>query len=244
MRKFGLIGFPLGHSFSKKYFTQKFAEEGISDAVYDLYELPDLTKLPELLARNPELCGLNVTIPYKQAIIPFLDELSPTAARIGAVNVIRISEGKLTGYNSDYEGFLQSLRMFYPQHSGSQALVLGSGGASKAVQAALENLSIPYRVVSRNPEAGELSYDHLTPEVMETCDLIINATPLGTFPEVDSCPPIPYQYLTFRHFLYDLVYNPSETLFMKKGKGAGAQVKNGAEMLQLQAEAAWQIWNA
>lgn len=243
MRKFGLIGYPLGHSFSKKYFKDKFAADGIPDASYELFELPDVNLFPDLLAQNPELCGLNVTIPYKEAIIPFLDAIEPAAAKIGAVNVLKFTSEGITGYNSDYQGFMQALQQFYPCYSPSQALVLGTGGASKAVQAALEFLEIPFRIVSRTPKNNELGYSQLTPEIVNASALIINTTPLGTHPDILAAPPIPYEYLSAHHYLFDLVYNPAETEFMKKGKAAGAKVKNGYEMLCLQAEVAWQIWN-
>ena len=243
MRRFGLIGFPLTHSFSKKYFTSKFEKEGITDAVFELYELPEIAAFPELLIANPELEGLSVTIPHKQTILPFLDNIDPVAARIGAVNAIKISGGKLTGYNTDFVGFRDALKAFCPENSTLKALVLGTGGASKAVQAALEELQIGFLVVSRSPRQGQLGYGQLSPEIMAAHKLIINTTPLGTFPEVDTCPEIPYQFLVAQHYLFDLVYNPEETLFMKNGREKGAKTTNGYEMLVLQAEAAWQIWN-
>lgn len=244
MRKFGLIGFPLTHSFSKKYFTQKFQNEHIPDAVYDLYELPELKELPALISQNPELKGLSVTIPHKKKVIPFLNELNETAAKIGAVNTIKISEGKLKGYNTDVIGFRESLKKFLPQNFRSRALILGTGGAAQAVKAALQELQIPFQSVSRNPDSGNLTYENLTPEIIEMHQLIINTTPLGTFPKVETCPPIPYGFLTPQHFLFDLVYNPEETIFMKNGRERGAKTQNGYEMLVLQAEAAWQIWNS
>lgn len=244
MRKFGLIGFPLTHSFSKQYFTEKFSREGITDAAYELYELPDLSALPEFIVGNPDLQGLNVTIPYKQAIIPYLHHLDSAAARIGAVNVIRIAAGIRTGYNTDYLGFLEALQEFYPKEVRTRALVLGTGGAAKAVQAALARAGVPYQIVSRTPAPQQLSYQELSPSIMEACNLIINTTPLGTFPETEACPPIPYQYLSRQHYLFDLVYNPAETLFMKNAREKGAKTTNGYEMLVRQAEAAWQIWNS
>jgi shikimate dehydrogenase len=246
MKAYGLIGFPLTHSFSENYFTQKFAAEGITDRVYSLYELPDIGQFPQLLQDRPDLVGINVTIPYKEAVIPFLNELEPEAARIGAINVIKIENGRTTGYNSDYQGFKQSLEKFLDPHFSSRALVLGTGGASKAVKAALSHLHIPFVVVSRQPDtaAGEISYQELDAEMLSRHQLIINTTPLGTYPKTDTCPDIPYTALTEQHYLYDLVYNPAETLFLKKGKAAGAQIKNGYEMLVLQAEVAWQIWNS
>jgi len=243
MRQFGLIGFPLTHSFSKKYFTQKFQDEVISDAVYELFELPEISSLPELLAQNPDLKGLNVTIPHKQSVILFLDEIDETAQKIGAVNVIRIANGRMKGFISDYLGFRESLRHFLPAEMKIKALILGTGGAAQAVKAALEELDIPYQTVSRSNQAGNLTYAQITPEIISEHQLIINTTPLGTFPEVKTAPPISYENLTSQHFLYDLVYNPEETQFLKNGREKGAKTKNGYEMLVLQAEAAWQIWN-
>lgn len=242
MQRYGLIGKKLGHSFSKRYFTEKFEKEGIADAVYELYELPTINQLPQLLQRVPALVGLNVTVPYKQAVLPYLDELDEAAARIGAVNTIKITAGKTKGYNTDYIGFKSSLEKFYPVTQHGRALVLGSGGASKAVCAALQDLGINYTILSRSLEPGQLTYNELTAELMQQYPLIINTTPLGMYPEVENCPAIPYKALSATHYLYDLVYNPEETLFLKKGKEAGAQTINGLEMLYGQAEAAWQIW--
>ncbi|NEM96720.1 shikimate dehydrogenase family protein [Pontibacter burrus] len=242
MKRYGLIGKKLGHSFSKRYFTEKFASEGIADAVYELYELPTIAELPQLWHQKPDLVGLNVTVPYKEEVIPLLDELDEAAARIGAVNTIKISAGRTIGYNTDYIGFRTSLEKFYPVTEGSNAIVLGSGGASKAVCAALEDLGINYTILSRNPEPGQLNYSSLTTELLQQFPLIINTTPLGMYPDTENCPAIPYQALTAAHYLCDLVYNPEETLFLKKGKEAGARTINGLEMLYGQAEAAWQIW--
>ncbi len=244
MRKFGLIGFPLTHSFSKKYFTRKFQEEKITDAEFELFVIPDVEELPALMAKQPNLQGLSVTIPHKQNVIPLLTEIDETAAKIGAVNCIKISGGKLKGFNTDYLGFRESLRNFLPDDFSSNALILGTGGAAKAVKAALEELSIPFNKVSRDQSAETMTYTELTSEIIASHLLIINTTPLGTFPETENCPEIPYQHLTPQHFLHDLVYNPEETLFMKKGREMGAKTKNGYEMLVLQAEAAWQIWNS
>ncbi|WP_114782236.1 shikimate dehydrogenase family protein [Botryobacter ruber] len=243
MRKFGLIGKKLGHSFSKKYFTEKFTREGINDAVYDLYELESIEAFPALLAREPELVGLNVTVPYKEVVIPFLDELDPAAARIGAVNTIRIQNGRKTGYNTDYIGFKHTLEKFFPVQPGAKALVLGTGGASKAVVAALDALQIAHTYVSRNPPAGGVTYEELNQEMLAAHQLIINTTPLGMYPATEACPPLPYEHLTPAHYLYDLVYNPENTTFMQKGAAAGAQVMNGLDMLYQQADAAWAIWN-
>jgi shikimate dehydrogenase len=244
MRKFGLIGYPLGHSFSGKYFTAKFEAENITDAQYGLFELENINHFPAFLSQHSGLVGLSVTIPHKQNIIPFLDEIDPVAAKIGAVNTVKISGGKTTGYNTDIIGFRDSLKTFCPEFASQKALVLGTGGASKAVQAALTQLQIPYKIVFRSPKNGDLTYAQLTEEIIKEYKLIINTTPLGTFPEVNSCPEIPFEYLSAEHYLFDLVYNPSETEFMKKGKQAGTKTKNGYEMLVLQAEAAWQIWNS
>lgn len=244
MRRFGLIGFPLGHSFSKKYFTEKFLLEGI-DARYDLYELKSLEEFAELKV-SENLCGLNVTIPYKQQIIPFLDEMDETAAEIGAVNVIKfIRDGndlKLKGYNSDAIGFLQSIRPYLKPHH-NKALILGTGGASLAFDYILRKLGIETTFVSRTPAEGQLSYSDLSETVLNEYPIILNASPVGTFPDVERCPDIPYQYLTSRHLLFDAVYNPAETLFLQKGKAQGTTVLNGEGMLTGQAEAAWKIWN-
>lgn len=245
MRKFGLIGKKLGHSFSKKYFTQKFEREGIQNAQYELYELPEAQALNSLFQQEPELVGLNVTVPYKQDVIPLLDELDEVAAKIGAVNTISIREGKIKGFNTDYIGFKSTLEEFYPQAVRKQALVLGTGGAAKAVWAALDALQIPYRSVSRNPNPAkqELGYDQLTPVLLQSYNLIINTTPLGMHPHTDNLPDLPYEALTEQHYLYDLVYNPEQTLFLIKGAAAGAQTCNGLDMLYRQADAAWAIWN-
>lgn len=245
MRAFGLIGGSLSHSFSQTYFTQKFYSLGLPDHRYDLFELTNIAELPALLAANPELVGLNVTVPYKESVMPYLDDLAPSARRVGAVNVIeRRPNGQLRGHNTDVVGFRDSLQAFFPLRAEARALVLGAGGASKAIRVALEDLGIPYWLVTRDPLATGLTYDDLTPQLIAAHQLIINATPVGTFPNTDECPRIPYGALTEHHHLYDLVYNPAETMFMTKGKDAGAQVKNGFEMLCLQAEAAWNIWNA
>ena len=245
MRRFGLIGRSLRHSFSQTYFTQKFYSEGIENHQYDLFELASIGELPALLAAHPDLVGLNVTTPYKENVVTYLDELATSAARVGAVNVVeRLPDGRLRGHNTDVLAFRDSLQRFFPGGAGSRALVLGAGGASKAVGVALSDLGIAHWSVSRNPLGSGLTYEELTPALVAAHPLIINATPLGTFPHVEECPPLPYETLTPQHYLYDLVYNPAETLFMANGQAAGAQVKNGFEMLCLQAEAAWRIWNA
>lgn len=247
MRKFGLIGFPLSHSFSKKYFSEKFEKETIADCSYELYPLESIAAFPELIASQPDLAGLNVTIPYKEQVIPYLDELDEKAAAIGAVNTITIKDGKLKGYNTDYYGFRNSLTQWLGANPmPEKALILGTGGASKAVKATLEDLGISYQFVSRLPEAGQLSYKHLnspTQRHLASSTLIINTTPLGTYPNTDQLPNLPYDQLTPDHYLFDLVYNPLITAFMQKGIDAKCWVKNGLEMLHGQAEKAWEIWN-
>jgi shikimate dehydrogenase len=245
MNKYGLIGYPLGHSFSKKYFTEKFAKEGIANSVYDLYELKTIDEFPALLQNEPELKGINVTIPYKEQVIKYLDCLDASAEKVGAINVIKITEeGEKIGYNSDYYGFRNSLIKFLNDNSISsiKALILGTGGASKAVKAALAELGIVYLIVSREAGRADLTYAGLNQSHLQQYSLIINTTPVGTYPKVDGCPEIPYQYLSASNLLYDLVYNPEVTLFMQKGIDAGAKVINGLPMLYLQAEKAWEIW--
>jgi shikimate dehydrogenase len=242
MQRYGLIGKKLGHSFSKRYFTEKFEREGVIGATYELYELATIAELPQLLQNQPDLVGLNVTVPYKETVIPFLDELDKAAERIGAVNTIKITAGRTKGYNTDYIGFRDSLEQFYPATQNNRALVLGTGGASKAVVAALQDLQINYTILSRQAGQGQLTYADLTPELLKQYQLIVNTTPLGMYPAVENCPELPYEALSAQHYLYDLVYNPEQTLFLEKGKSAGAQTINGLQMLYGQAEAAWQIW--
>jgi shikimate dehydrogenase len=243
MNLYGLIGFPLTHSFSKKYFTEKFEKEGIKDSAYDLFEIKDVKDLPAVLKNNPGLKGLNVTIPYKESIIELLDELDEPVKKIKAVNVIKVTNGKLKGFNSDFHGFKISLLNFLEKDAKIKALVLGTGGAAKAVKAVLEDLKIHYWNVSRIATEDIISYEQLDKDIIGSFKLIINTTPVGMYPNVENAPPIPYEFLTQEHYLFDLVYNPEETLFMKKGKQAGARTKNGLEMLYLQAEKAWDIWN-
>lgn len=249
MDTYGLIGFPLKHSFSAKFFTEKFMRENI-DAEYLNFELEDILDIRRVILFNQHLKGLNVTIPYKEKVIPFLHDISPEAERIGAVNVIRIERKpgdmyyyKLTGYNTDYTGFKNSLNPILKADVHRKALILGTGGASKAVAQALKDLKIDWTYVSRSKGDNRLTYNELTSAIILDHKLIVNASPVGTFPDVDNCPDIPYQYLTTGHLLYDLVYNPETTLFLKKGKEQGAVIKNGKEMLELQALAAWEIWN-
>ena len=244
MKKFGLIGYPLGHSFSKNFFNEKFHSENI-DAEYVNFEIPTIKDLTKVLLLNPDLVGMNVTIPYKEQVIPYLDELDPDAKEIGAVNVIKLvrqkNKTKLVGYNSDIIGFMQSIEpLLEPQHK--KALILGTGGASKAIFTGLKKLGLETKFVSRTPKNDMLTYDDLTPEIMEEYKVIVNCTPVGMYPKADEYPNIPYEYITPNHLLYDLLYNPNTTLFMKKGADKGAVTKNGLEMLLLQAYAAWDIW--
>lgn len=245
MRKFGLIGYPLSHSFSKKYFTNKFEKESITDAEYELFPIETIEELPKLIADNPDLVGLNVTIPYKEHVIPLLDALEPKAEAIGAVNTIKIEDGKLIGYNTDYHGFKNSLIKFIGANElPSKALILGTGGASKAVKATLEDLNIQFQFVSREPTVDQLSYQSFSSSNhFQASLLIVNTTPLGMSPNEAGLPDLPYDQLSQEHFLYDLVYNPLKTAFMQKGIDAKCWVKNGLEMLHGQAEAAWKIWN-
>ncbi|MCE1198324.1 MAG: shikimate dehydrogenase [Marinilabiliales bacterium] len=242
---YGLIGYPLSHSFSRRYFTDFFEKESI-DAVYLNFEISDLARLPQILDEHPNLVGFNVTIPHKQAVLAFLDEIDPLAKEIGAVNTVRIEwkEGKrqLHGFNTDWTGFRNSIQPHLkPSHH--KALVLGTGGASKAVVAALKGLSLVPLLVSREAKEGIcIAYADLTPEILKTYTVIINTTPLGTFPKTEGCPEIPYQELTPDHLLYDLVYNPPLTRFLAQGEEMGATVVNGLKMLELQAIAAWEIW--
>ena len=245
MQKYGLLGYPLGHSFSKNYFNQKFEAEKIN-AEYLNFEIPNIKNIKEVLKENPDLRGLNVTIPYKEQVIPFLDELDKDASVIGAVNVIKFARGmfgkqKLIGFNSDLIGFKQSIApLLTPKHR--KALILGTGGASKAVFHGLKQLGVGSTLVSRKEKEFCITYEEITPEIMKSYTVIVNTTPLGMYPNINSCPNIPYDLLTPDHLLYDLLYNPDETLFMKKGKEKGAVVKNGLEMLLLQAFASWEIW--
>ncbi len=244
--KYGLIGYPLSHSFSRNFFTEKFSSEKI-DAEYINYEIDRIELLPEIIASNPELTGLNVTIPYKEQVLHFLDKIDNEAAEINAVNTIKISrDGRvpfLEGFNTDLIGFRDSIKPLLQKYH-HKALVLGSGGASKAVIKVLTDLGIETITVSRNPQyKGEISYDDLDEGVMESYKLIVNTTPLGTYPSIESCPPIPFEYIDEQHLLYDLVYNPPVSEFLKQGQLKGAITKNGLEMLHLQALASWNIWN-
>ncbi len=246
MDKYGLIGYPLGHSFSISYFNQKFQDENI-DAVYENYEIPSIDELPEVLSSNPELKGINVTIPYKEKVLPFLDSISPEARAIGAVNVIRVShKGNKTilkGYNSDVIGFTKSIEPMLDKKLHQKALILGTGGASKAIDYGLRNLGLETVFVSRYERPGTIQYKNVTPEVVKEYNVIINCTPLGMYPKTEVCPELPYEAMDNHTILYDLIYNPDETLFMKRGAEYGANVKNGLEMLLLQAFSSWEFWH-
>ncbi len=246
MDKYGLIGYPLGHSFSRSFFNDKFEAEGIN-AQYLNFEIPSIDEFPEVIAANPELRGLNVTIPYKQKVMSFLDEISPEARAIGAVNVAKVehfgNETKLTGFNSDVIGFVRSIEpLLKPHHK--KALILGTGGASKAIHYGLtEKLGLETVFVSRYERPDCVTYENLDADAVKEYEVIVNCTPSGMYPHTDECPKLPYEAMTSNNLLYDLVYNPDETLFMKKGAAQGAVVKNGLEMLILQALASWDFWN-
>lgn len=246
MKKFGLIGYPLGHSFSKNFFNEKFHSENI-DAEYLNFEIPSIEEFPKVVAANPTLAGLNVTIPYKEKVMPYLNEIDKDAAEIGAVNVIKFERNKgklkLVGYNSDVIGFSRSIEPLLEAYH-TKALILGTGGASKAINHGLKQLGLSTLFVSRSKHSDQtITYEELTPQLMDEYKVIVNCTPVGMYPQADKCPPIPYECLTSKHLLYDLLYNPDTTLFMKKGSEQGAVVKNGLEMLLLQAFGAWEIWN-
>lgn len=243
MSKFGLLGKNIEYSFSRKYFSEKFRKENLSHS-YENFDLSSLELFPKIISETPHLKGLNVTIPYKEEVIDFLDELDTDAEEIGAVNTIKIDANrKLKGYNTDHIGFQKSLAPFLPLQK-KTALILGTGGASKAIAYALKNLGFNYKFVSRNPGAKSLSYSVLNQRIIEDRLLLINCTPLGTFPNIEACPAIPYQYLTQNHLLFDLIYNPIETKFLKLGRAQQAKTINGWEMLKIQAEESWKIWNS
>ena len=246
MEKYGLIGYPLGHSFSISYFNQKFKDEDI-DAVYENYEIPTIDALSEVLDMNPELCGLNVTIPYKEKVLPYLDSISPEARAIGAVNVIRVThqgkEVKLKGYNSDVIGFTKSIEPMLDKKWHQKALILGTGGASKAVDYGLRNLGLDTVFVSRYEKPGTICYQNITPDIVKEYNVIVNCTPVGMYPKTEECPNLPYEAMDSHTILHDLIYNPDETLFMKRGAQHGALTKNGLEMLLLQAFASWEFWH-
>lgn len=243
MRIFGLIGKNINYSFSVAYFSEKFQKESITDALYKNFDIPEITYFLQILKKHKDLKGLNVTIPYKQEIIPYLDKLSRKAEEVGAVNTIKVTKkGKLKGYNTDVYGFKKSLKpLLKPHHK--KALVLGTGGASRAVIYVLEKLGLEHKIVSRNPIENQLSYDAISQEVMQEYTIVINCTPLGTSPNTEQCPELNYDYFTDQHLAFDLIYNPAETAFLRKAKQQGATIQNGYQMLMYQAEKAWEIWN-
>lgn len=242
-KKYGLIGKNISYSFSKNYFTEKFSKDLFDDCFYENFDIPTIEEFPDVLKNNPDLKGLNVTIPYKEAILPYLDTLSEKAFKIGAVNVIRFTKkGNLKGYNSDWYGFKKSLEpMLHSYHK--RALILGTGGAAKAVAFALEQLGILYTFVSREAKENTIDYHRINTTTFDNYQIIINCTPVGTSPNIKDFPPIPYEFFTGKHIAFDLIYNPEETQFLKKAKKKGAATKNGYEMLVFQAEKAWKIWN-
>lgn len=245
MDKYGLIGYPLVHSFSISYFNQKFIDEKI-DAVYENFEIPTIDLLPEVIDSNPDLRGLNVTIPYKQKVMPFLDAISQEAMAIGAVNVIKVTreggKSRLKGYNSDVIGFTKSIESMLEKFH-KKALILGTGGASKAVDYGLKSLGLETVFVSRYQRPGTIQYEDITPDIIKEYNVIVNCTPCGMYPHTEECPKLPYEAMDNRTILYDLIYNPDTTLFMKKGAEHGANTKNGLEMLLLQAFASWDFWH-
>ncbi|MCD7714696.1 MAG: shikimate dehydrogenase [Prevotella sp.] len=245
MEKYGLIGYPLGHSMSKDYFNTKFKSEG-TDAEYINFEIPDIKEIKAVVLSNPELVGLNVTIPYKQQVIPYLNEITKEAKAIGAVNVIKITRNgtkiRLKGFNSDVVGFVESIRPLIERYH-KKALILGTGGASKAVEYGLKSLGLETMFVSRTKKTGAMTYEEVTPDVVKDYKVIVNCTPVGMFPKIDDYPALPYEALDTRSLLYDLIYNPDETAFLARGRQQGAITKNGLEMLLLQAFASWEFWH-
>ena len=242
-KRFGLLGRNISYSFSKGYFTEKFDNELFAGCTYENFDIPEITAFSEIIKNTPNLKGLNVTIPYKEVVIPYLNKLSKKAAEIGAVNTIKFTKkGKLKGYNTDYYGFMKSLKpLLQPHHK--KALILGTGGASKGVAYALKELGILYTFVSREAKEGIIDYDRINATTFDNYQIIINSTPVGTSPNTDAFPLIPYEYFTEKHIAYDLIYNPTETQFLKKAAANGAVTKNGLDMLIFQAEKAWKIWN-
>lgn len=243
MRKFGLIGKSLSHSFSGDYFKSLFEKECVFNTEYNLYELADISEIVELLKSNPDIEGFNVTIPFKEAIIPYLHSSDEIVKEIGACNCVKIIRDKLYGYNTDVYGFTQSLLpLIEPKHH--KAVILGNGGAAKSVTYSLEQLSIDYQIVARNPKKeSEIRWDLATNDIFKEANIIINTTPIGMFPNIDNYPELPYELLNRFHLVYDLIYNPEETLFLKKAKEQNSVTKNGLEMLELQADRSWEIWN-
>jgi len=242
---FGLIGQTVSHSFSKSYFDEKFFREGLRDHHYELFPLKNIQEIETLIQSTKGLTGLNVTIPYKEQVMEYLDEVDPAAKKIGAVNVIRIQNGKRKGFNTDMDAFYETIEKWLPKDKTFKALILGTGGSSKSVQEALIKLKIPFRLVSRDASKGNFTYQDLekTPKIIKDSNLIINTTPLGMHPNTNTMPPIDYELLTADHYVYDLIYNPARTMFLQKAEMRGATVKNGLEMLHVQAEKSWTIWN-
>lgn len=242
-KHFGLVGRSLGHSFSKSWFENKFRELGLQGYTYSNFEIANIYQLRDVMDQHPDLAGLNVTVPYKESVLPLLDALSPEVETIGAVNCIRIRNGVLTGFNTDAYGFAQSIKPFL-DNTHERALVLGTGGASKAVAYALNQIGVDVLTVSRSGDKGQLTYEQINEHVMRACRLIVNTTPLGMTPDSDSCPALPYHLFSANHLAYDLVYNPAETVFMQQARAHGATAMNGLSMLQLQAEKNWELWTA
>jgi len=242
-RRFGLLGRNINYSFSKGYFTEKFKNENIEGCTYENFDLADITDFPQIIENNSDIYGINVTIPYKEQVMQYMDEMSEKASKIGAVNTIKFTkEGKLKGYNTDYYGFMESIKPLLQAHH-KKALILGTGGASKGVAFALEELGIDYTFVSRSEKENIISYEQINADTFDNYQIVINSSPVGTSPNIEEFPLIPYEYFTENHIAYDLVYNPAETQFLKKAKAQGAQTKNGQDMLVYQAEKSWEIWN-
>lgn len=241
--KFGLIGKNISYSFSKGYFAQKFKDLNLDRNTYENFDLPQINDFGRLISQNKNLKGLNVTIPYKEVVIPYLDELNTNAKKIGAVNTIKFTKKGLKGYNTDIYGFKKSIRPFLQKHH-KKALILGTGGASKAVAFVFDELGIEFKYVSRNPEKNQLGYTNLNKAILSVYTVLVNCTPRGTFPNIKDKPDVPYQFITDRHLLFDLIYNPEKTAFLQEGETQGASICNGLRMLELQAEKAWEIWNS
>jgi shikimate dehydrogenase len=242
---FGLIGQTVSHSFSKSYFDEKFFREGLRDHHYELFPLNNIKEIENLIKETKGLSGLNVTIPYKEQVIKYLDEVDPVAKRIGAVNVVKLKDGKREGFNTDSDAFYETVEKWLPKDKTFTALILGTGGSSKAVQEAIKKLKINFKVVSRERSKGDLTYEDIQkqPKLITDSHLIINTTPLGMHPDTNSIPPIDFEKIGPEHYIYDLIYNPARTLFLQKGEIRGATIKNGLEMLHVQAEKSWAIWN-
>jgi shikimate dehydrogenase len=244
-KTFGLIGSTVSHSFSKSYFDEKFFREGLRDYHYELFPLGKIQEIENLIKENKDLCGLNVTLPYKEQVLKYLDEIDQAAKKIGAVNVIKVENGKLKGYNTDSDAFFETIEKWLPKDKTFSAIILGSGGSSKAVQQALAKLGITFKVVSREKGKADYSYEEINqhPELITNSHLVINTTPVGMSPNTDAMPPFDLDHVTKDHYVYDLIYNPARTQFLQKAEMRGATIKNGLEMLHVQAEKSWQIWN-